>query len=94
MEQTHNRMQHPPDNNLVWGILCTVLCCIPFGIVSIIKANKVNQLWMMGDHEGAYKAARAARNWALWGALLGPVLIIFFYIVFFVIYAGILFTSY
>lgn len=34
-----------PDNNLVWGILVTILCCLPFGIVSIIKASSVDNLW-------------------------------------------------
>lgn len=34
-----------PGNNLVWGILATVFCCLPFGIVSIVKASKVNALW-------------------------------------------------
>ena len=28
-----------PDNNLVWAILCTLLCCLPFGIVSIVYAS-------------------------------------------------------
>ena len=37
-----------PENNLVWGILCTVLCCVPFGIVSIVSATRVDSLWAMG----------------------------------------------
>lgn len=32
----------PPDNNLVWAILSTVLCCLPLGIVAIIKSTQVN----------------------------------------------------
>ena len=30
--------QPKPDSNLVWGILATILCCLPLGIVSIVKA--------------------------------------------------------
>lgn len=33
--------QPKPDSNLVWGILTTILCCLPLGIVSIVKASKV-----------------------------------------------------
>ena len=40
MESTNQPMGPPPDNNLVWAILCTVLCCLPLGIVSIIKSTK------------------------------------------------------
>ena len=42
-----------PDNNLVWGILATVLCCLPFGIVSIVKASKVDGLWNSGQFAAA-----------------------------------------
>ena len=34
-----------PNNYLVWAILVTIFCCLPFGIVAIIKANKVNTLY-------------------------------------------------
>ena len=37
-----------PSNNLVWGILVTVLCCLPLGIVSIVKATQVSGLWGQG----------------------------------------------
>ncbi len=66
---TNQNMGTPPDNNLVWAILCTVLCCLPLGIVSIIKATKVNELWALGDVAGAQKAADDAKKWAIWGAL-------------------------
>ena len=38
-----------PDNNLVWGILVTVLCCLPLGIVSIVKATQVSGLVRSGS---------------------------------------------
>jgi hypothetical protein len=86
MESSHNSSSVPPDNNLVWAILCTVLCCIPFGIVSILKANKVNTLWSQGDHAGAYKAASDAKSWAIWGAIIGPLMVLVVYIIIFVIF--------
>ena len=73
-----------PDNNLVWGILATVLCCLPLGIVSIVKATQVNTLWAQGDYAGAQKSADEAKKWAIWSAGVGAaviVLIVLFYLI-------------
>ena len=90
METTTNQPMGtpPPDNNLVWAILCTVLCCLPLGIVSIIKATKVKELWALGDNAGAQKAADEAKKYAIWGAVIGPILMIVFYIIMFAIGMG------
>ena len=37
-----------PNNYLVWSILVTIFCCIPFGIVAIVKSSQVNGLWAQG----------------------------------------------
>jgi Interferon-induced transmembrane protein len=63
----------PPDNNMVWGILVTLFCCLPFGIVSIVKATQVSGLWAQGQPAEAQKAADDARKWAMWGAIAGVV---------------------
>ncbi|WP_372493171.1 CD225/dispanin family protein [Gordonia alkaliphila] len=59
----------PPDDNLVWAILSTVLCCLPLGVVSIIKSTSVSKLWAMGDHAGAQQAAEDAKKFAIWSAV-------------------------
>src|ERR1700760_3567728 len=51
-----------PDNYLVWGILVTVMCCLPFGIVSIINSNKVSSLWAQGQYAEAQAAADSAKK--------------------------------
>jgi hypothetical protein len=51
---------------LVIGILVTIFCCIPFGIVSIVKAAQ-------GDAAGAKK-------WGLIGAITGVVVIVLYLI--------------
>ncbi len=66
-------MGQPPSNNLVWGILVTIFCCLPLGIVSIVQAAQVNSKWAMGDYAGAQKAAEDAKKWAMWGAIAGVV---------------------
>lgn len=74
----------PPENYLVWAILCTVLCCLPLGIVSIIKSTEVNKLWAQGDYAGAQKASADAKKYATWGAI-AAVIVWILYILFFVI---------
>ncbi|HOR15787.1 MAG: CD225/dispanin family protein [Actinomycetales bacterium] len=76
-------MSPPPQNNLVLAILATVLCCLPLGIVAILKANKVNTLWAQGDQAGAHAAAAEAKKWSIISAILGIVVgIIYFVFVF------------
>ena len=94
METTNNQAGTPPDNNLVWAILCTVLCCLPLGIVSIIKASKVKDLWAHGDHIGAQKAADEAKKYAIWGALVGVIFIVLYVIVVVVMGLGGAFAGY
>lgn len=60
-----------PDNMLVWSILATVLCCVPSGIVAIVYANKVNNLWLVKDYTGAHKAAQNAKIWCFVSLGLG-----------------------
>jgi hypothetical protein len=52
-----------PSNHLVWAILVTLFCCLPFGIVAIVKSSQVNGLWDSGRREEAYRAAAAAAKW-------------------------------
>ncbi len=55
-----------PNNFLVWSILATILCCMPFGIPAIVNSAKVDRLWSEGDYQGAKDAARRARTWFWW----------------------------
>jgi ABC-type Fe3+ transport system permease subunit len=63
-QQPQSTHQAPPPNYLVWAILTTILCCLPFGIVSIIYAAQVNSKWQMGDYEGAKQSSKNAKIWA------------------------------
>ena len=75
-----------PNNYLVWAILSTILCCLPFGIVSIIYASKVDNLYNLGDYIGAQDASNKAKNFALWGAVISAIGVVL-YILFIVIFA-------
>lgn len=56
---------------MVLAVLSTIFCCLPLGIVAIIYASKVDNLYMAGDYAGALSASKSARNWALIGAIGG-----------------------
>jgi hypothetical protein len=57
----------------VWSILVTVFCCLPFGIVAIVKSSQVNGLWAQGRYAEAQASADSARKWVIWAAVIGVV---------------------
>jgi len=63
--------QQPPDSFLVWSILATILCCLPFGIAAIVNSSRVESRWYAGDYEGARRAASNARMWFWWAFGVG-----------------------
>jgi hypothetical protein len=60
-----------PSNHLVWSILVTIFCCIPFGIVAIVKSSQVNGLWAQGRYAEAQASADSARKWIIWSVVVG-----------------------
>lgn len=76
-----NSNQIKPSNHLVWGILTTLLCCLPFGIVSIIYATKVDTLFSSNKFEEAAKASKNAATWVIVDACSSLVLFVFYFII-------------
>ncbi|MBP6527456.1 MAG: CD225/dispanin family protein [Prevotella sp.] len=60
-----------PNNNMLMAILTTLFCCLPFGIVSIIKASQVNNLFAMKQYEAAQISANEAKKWSYIGVAIG-----------------------
>ena len=67
-----------PDNYLVWAILTTLFCCLPFGIVSIVFAAQVDSKYNSGDYAGALDSSNKARTWAIASAAVGAVVIVIY----------------
>lgn len=82
----NNLTNHKPDNYLVWAILSTLLCCMPFGIVAIVKATQVDTFWAQGNQAEAIEAANAAKKWTIVSAVSG-VAVWFIYVLIVVIAA-------
>lgn len=66
-------MQLCPKTWLVESILVTIFCCLPFGIVGIIKASSVSSKFAMGDFAGAQQASADAKKWTIIGLICGLV---------------------
>lgn len=55
--------QAKPQSYLWLGILTTLLCCLPAGIVSIVYASKVDSYWNQGLYNEAQNASSKAQTW-------------------------------
>lgn len=60
-----------PQNWLWLGICTTLLCCLPFGIASIVYSSKVDSAWNQGNIQGAYEYSNKAKMWGLISAGTG-----------------------
>lgn len=98
---TSDRTQGSPDNAkrqdarpprptswLIPAILVTIFCCLPFGLISVIYASKVDNLYADGRYEEAERASMQARNWFI-GAIVGVAVFTVVYIVFWILGIGV-----
>jgi len=60
-----------PNSNLILAIFTTLCCCLPFGIVAIIKASKVDGLYLSKQYQAAQAYADDAKKWSLIGIGVG-----------------------
>jgi len=59
------------ENHLVWAILATIFCCVPFGIVAIVYAAQVDGKVQAGDYEGARESSENAKTWCIVSTIAG-----------------------
>ncbi len=56
---------------LLESILVTIFCCLPFGIVGMVYAIKVNSLHDQTRYEESKRASINAKKWMLIGLIIG-----------------------
>lgn len=66
--------QAPVPSHMAKAILTTLFCCLPFGIVAIVKASKVDSLLAAGRRDEAIQASKEANNWGNWSILVSLIL--------------------
>ena len=69
-------------SHLALGIITTLLCCMPLGVVSIVYAAQVSGLVSAGKIEQARSASRSAKGWGI-AALLVGLASILLYVIFY-----------
>lgn len=77
-----NVLPPKPNNYMVLAIVTTVCCCLPFGIVGIVKASKVNSLYALQQYAAAQAASEEAKKWSLIGIGCGAVVSIIYLLVY------------
>lgn len=56
-----------PNSHLGLAIFTTLCCCLPLGIVAILKSNKVGDLYAMKQYDAAIAASNDAKKWCIYG---------------------------
>ena len=80
-----------PDNHMALAIITTIMCCLPFGIVAIIKANSVDSLYAMKQYDAAIMASNEAKKWSYIGMLVSILVWVGYVVVWGIIMGGGLF---
>lgn len=75
------RSTQMPKTWMVEAILVTIFCCLPFGIVGIVHAAKIESLHQNKMFEEAIYHSNQAKKWTLWGffsmLIIGSVYLLF-----------------
>ncbi|XP_072027070.1 proline-rich transmembrane protein 1-like [Amphiura filiformis] len=82
--------QGPPEDYLMFAIFTTVCCCLPLGIVAIIKSLDVRNRFMAGDLAGAHEAAQSSKRWSIAAIVVGIIFNILVPIIVLVVYYTVL----
>ncbi|MGL5682109.1 MAG: CD225/dispanin family protein [Marinifilaceae bacterium] len=61
----------PPKTWLLESILVTLFCCLPFGIVGIVYATKVDSAYSRGEYDDAIRFSQQAARWTRIGFWIG-----------------------
>jgi hypothetical protein len=79
----------PPPDLLIWAILSTLLCCLPFGIPAIVYSSQVKSKYFAGNYRGAYEASEKSKFWC-WMAFGFGLPFALFWMIYLLLFLGIL----
>jgi len=67
---------HEAPDYLAQAILVTIFCCLPFGIVGLVKSTDCRYARLRGDRESAVRNSKEAKKFSTIGLGCGIVIII------------------
>ena len=67
-----------PNTWLVQSILATICCCLPFGIVGIVNATKVESYYMRGDYANAIRCSENSKKWTIWAVIAAVIFVVLY----------------
>ncbi len=73
VQEEYRKMLVPAKTWLAESIIVTIFCCLPFGVIGIVYAVKVQTMNMEKQMDLAQKYSDKAKNWLLWGVAVGLV---------------------
>lgn len=79
--QSYSGDRKLPRTWLVESILVTIFCCLPFGIVGIVNAARVETRYSCGDIDGAIRSSKEAGKWTQIGFWIGVAVIVIYAVV-------------
>lgn len=65
---------------LIWAILTTLFCCLPFGIAAIVYASKINGFMATGNYMMAQESAKKSKTFSIVAACVGGGIILLYFI--------------
>jgi hypothetical protein len=74
---TPSDQTHPPRSYLGAGLVATVLCFLPLGLVTLYFGLRVRQAVADGDTERAMHDSHVARGWLAATIVIGVLLYVF-----------------
>ncbi len=75
------KKKRPPKTYLTESILVTLFCCLPFGIVGIVNASKVESRYYAGDIDGAKISSEEAKKWVSFGFWSGLIISVIYLVI-------------
>jgi len=79
VHRSHNDDFIEISSHLFLAVFATIFCCVPFGIVAVYYASKVDTCLKYGDKRRALNYSKKAWKWGFWTLLICGILWVVFY---------------
>lgn len=75
-----------PKTWLLESILATCFCCLPFGVVGLVYATKIDSCFAVGNYKRANYCSQQAKKWTLWSFFSMLTIWVLYFMVLFILF--------